>query len=65
MKVKVVISSKATDVESESGYIDHHQATRVSEGVTSSRSVLERVQPIEQHCGWSPTSPTHLHSYQP
>ena len=24
--------------------VDHHQASRVSEGVTSSRSVLERVQ---------------------
>ena len=47
--MKVVLSSKATDVESESGYDDDHQATRVSEGVTSSRSVRERVQRINNN----------------
>ena len=36
----MVISSKATDVESESGYDDPHQAAKVSEGVASSRSVF-------------------------
>ena len=29
--------------------VDHHQASRVSEGVTSSRSVLERVQHKDNH----------------
>ena len=47
------MSSKATEEERRSGYDDDHQATWVSEGVTSSRSVLERVQHIEQHCAWS------------
>ena len=59
--MKVVILSKATEVESESGYDDDHQATRVSEGVTSSRSVLERVQHIEQHCGHQPHQLIYIH----